>query len=88
LDDSGTFVGEKNAVPNQNSVRGYEVIDTIKTNVEAACNGMVSCADILALAARDGVVLVTHLFSPFFLCIYINFITFISQHMHLRIVPY
>ncbi|ESW21722.1 hypothetical protein PHAVU_005G094200 [Phaseolus vulgaris] len=57
LDDSGTFVGEKNAVPNQNSVRGYEVIDTIKTNVEAACNGMVSCADILALAARDGVVL-------------------------------
>ncbi|TKY45353.1 Peroxidase 4 [Spatholobus suberectus] len=57
LDDTATFVGEKNAVPNQNSVRGYEVIDTIKTNVEAACNGTVSCADILALAARDGVVL-------------------------------
>lgn len=57
LDDTGTFVGEKNAMPNQNSVRGFEVIDTIKTIVESACNGTVSCADILALAARDGVVL-------------------------------
>jgi len=76
LDDTGTFVGEKNADPNRNSVRGYELIDSIKTKVEAACNGMVSCADILALAARDGVVLVSHIFSPFFVCIYINF-TFI-----------
>ncbi|KAJ8638911.1 hypothetical protein MRB53_015605 [Persea americana] len=57
LDDTGTFVGEKNALPNQNSVRGFEVIDSIKTRVEAACNGTVSCADILALASRDGAVL-------------------------------
>ncbi|XP_027340312.1 peroxidase P7-like [Abrus precatorius] len=57
LDDTANFVGEKNALPNQNSARGYEVIDTIKTNVEAVCNGTVSCADILALAARDGVAL-------------------------------
>lgn len=59
LDDVGTFVGEKTAGPNSNSVRGYEVIDTIKTQVEASCNGTVSCADILALAARDAVFLVT-----------------------------
>ncbi|XP_047335161.1 peroxidase P7-like [Impatiens glandulifera] len=57
LDDTPTFTGEKNALPNQNSVRGFEVIDTIKTRVEAACNGTVSCADILALAARAGTVL-------------------------------
>ncbi|KAF3444002.1 hypothetical protein FNV43_RR13692 [Rhamnella rubrinervis] len=58
LDDTATFTGEQNALPNRNSVRGYEVIDTIKANVEAACNATVSCADILALAARDGVSLV------------------------------
>ncbi|MBA0624873.1 hypothetical protein Godav_010152 [Gossypium davidsonii] len=57
LDDTATFTGEKNAVPNRNSARGFEVIDTIKTNVEAACSATVSCADILALAARDGVAL-------------------------------
>lgn len=58
LDDTATFTGEKNAMPNANSVRGFEVIDTIKSSVEAACPTTVSCADILALAARDGVVLV------------------------------
>ncbi|RZR72062.1 hypothetical protein BHM03_00010220, partial [Ensete ventricosum] len=57
LDDTSTFTGEKNAGPNANSVRGFEVIDTIKSNVEAACKATVSCADILALAARDGVAL-------------------------------
>ncbi|KAG4967906.1 hypothetical protein AAZX31_12G121300 [Glycine max] len=57
LDDTATFTGEKNAGPNRNSARGFEVIDTIKTNVEASCNATVSCADILALATRDGVVL-------------------------------
>nr|XP_010925616.1 peroxidase P7 [Elaeis guineensis] len=58
LDDTPTFTGEKNAGPNANSARGFEVIDAIKTQVEAACKATVSCADILALAARDGVALV------------------------------
>lgn len=41
-----------------NSLRGFDVIDTIKTKVEAACPNIVSCADILALAAQQGIVLV------------------------------
>ncbi|WVZ77176.1 hypothetical protein U9M48_025071 [Paspalum notatum var. saurae] len=58
LDDvPGSFVGEKTAFPNANSVRGYDVINSIKTAVEANCPGVVSCADIVALAARDGTVL-------------------------------
>ncbi|KAI0487949.1 hypothetical protein KFK09_027772 [Dendrobium nobile] len=56
LDDTATLTGEKNAFPNKNSARGFEVIDAIKSSVEASCNATVSCADILALASRDGVV--------------------------------
>ncbi|KZV23101.1 peroxidase 10-like [Dorcoceras hygrometricum] len=55
LDESTDFKGEKNAFPNRNSVRGYEVIDAIKANVEKACPSTVSCSDILTLAARDAV---------------------------------
>ncbi|GLJ14569.1 hypothetical protein SUGI_0235830 [Cryptomeria japonica] len=57
LDDTSTFTGEKTAGPNANSVRGYEVIDTIKSQLEAVCSGVVSCADIVTIAARDSVVL-------------------------------
>ncbi|URD74805.1 peroxidase [Musa troglodytarum] len=48
---------EKLAGPNRNSARGFDVIDTIKTAVENACNATVSCADVLTIAARDSVYL-------------------------------
>ncbi|KAK4744271.1 hypothetical protein SAY87_010583 [Trapa incisa] len=56
LDDTDTFTGEKTAGPNNNSLRGFEVIDSIKSQLECACPGVVSCADILTVAARDSVV--------------------------------
>ncbi|CAI0554115.1 unnamed protein product [Linum tenue] len=49
--------GEKNALPNLNSARGFEVIDSIKSNLEKACPGVVSCTDVLTLAAREAVYL-------------------------------
>ncbi|KAF9600560.1 hypothetical protein IFM89_010046, partial [Coptis chinensis] len=55
LEDTATFKGEKNAGPNRNSVRGFEVIDDIKAEVEKACPSTVSCADILTLAASQAV---------------------------------
>jgi peroxidase len=55
LADTGSFVGEQGAAPNAGSIRGMNVIDSIKTQVEAVCPQTVSCADILAVAARDSV---------------------------------
>ncbi|KAL2634475.1 hypothetical protein R1flu_005954 [Riccia fluitans] len=57
LDDTATFRGEKTAAPNANSLRGFNVINSVKASLEIACPRTVSCADIVAIAARDGVVL-------------------------------
>ncbi|KAG6519784.1 hypothetical protein ZIOFF_023292 [Zingiber officinale] len=56
LDDTSSFTGEKTATPNNNSLRGFDVVDDIKSKLESSCKQVVSCADILAVAARDAVV--------------------------------
>ncbi|OIV94660.1 hypothetical protein TanjilG_25884 [Lupinus angustifolius] len=55
LDSVEGMQSEKEAGPNLNSLRGFEVIDKIKYLLEEECPVTVSCADILAMAARDAV---------------------------------
>lgn len=54
LDSVGNNTAEKDAPPNR-SLSGYEVIDEIKSTLEEKCPNTVSCADIVALSARDAV---------------------------------
>uniref|UniRef100_M8BVA4 Peroxidase n=1 Tax=Aegilops tauschii TaxID=37682 RepID=M8BVA4_AEGTA len=55
LDNSTSIVSEKYAKPNNNSVRGFTVVDDVKAALEKACPGVVSCADILTIAAKVSV---------------------------------
>ncbi|PWZ12004.1 hypothetical protein Zm00014a_037009, partial [Zea mays] len=54
-DDLPAIQSEKHVPANDKSARGFEVVDGIKSALEEACPGIVSCADILALAAEISV---------------------------------
>jgi peroxidase len=57
LNSKGSNKAEKDGPPNV-SLHAFFIIDDAKKALEAACPGVVSCADILAFAARDAVFLV------------------------------
>ncbi|XP_051113840.1 peroxidase 64 [Andrographis paniculata] len=56
LESKGGKKAERDGPPN-GSMHAFYVIEEAKREVEAVCPGIVSCADILAFAARDSVVL-------------------------------
>ncbi|XVF30701.1 hypothetical protein REPUB_Repub16aG0080800 [Reevesia pubescens] len=63
IDSTRKSQSEKDAGPNL-TVRGYDLIDEAKKNLEAACPSKVSCADIITLATRDAVFLAGGPFYP------------------------
>ncbi|GJS07317.1 peroxidase 27-like protein [Tanacetum coccineum] len=54
LNSTANNQAEKDGIPNL-TLRGFQVVDEAKTALESACPGVVSCADILALVARDAI---------------------------------
>ena len=63
-------MAEKDAEENRDlRVEGFETVRKAKALVEGKCPGVVSCADILAIAARDYV----HLVSNFVTIIFSSF---------------
>ncbi|CAH9122816.1 unnamed protein product [Cuscuta epithymum] len=63
LDPANGIESEKEATPNL-LLKGDDVIDVIKSKLEETCPGVVSCADIIVLAARESVILVGGPFYP------------------------
>ncbi|ERN08178.1 peroxidase 44 [Amborella trichopoda] len=56
IDSTTKHKSEKDAGANQ-SVRGFELIDEVKTALEKECSNIVSCADIVTIATRDAIAL-------------------------------
>ncbi|KAH1068528.1 hypothetical protein AAZX31_03G036300 [Glycine max] len=58
LKDTANFTGEQSVIPDVDSTNGTDIIliEKIKARLEKLCPDVVSCADIIAVAAKDSVV--------------------------------
>lgn len=67
LDGSASGPSEQDAPPNLSlRAKSFEIIDDIHRQVHKRCGAIVSCADIIALTARDAIVLVHILILKYF----------------------
>ncbi|PKI33024.1 hypothetical protein CRG98_046581 [Punica granatum] len=64
LDPVSGMASEKDASPNELLKASYDVIDAIKFETERVCPRIVSCADILVLAAREAILTARGSFYP------------------------
>lgn len=60
LNSTASHPAEKDAFQSL-TLAGFDVIDDIKTHLEAVCPNTVSCADIIALAGTESILLVSSL---------------------------
>jgi peroxidase len=59
LDGSTSGPGEQQAIPNLTlRAAAFKAINEIRALIDKACGRVVSCADVVAIAARDSVALV------------------------------
>lgn len=64
LEGSASGPSEQEAPPNLSlRAKAFEIINDLRETVHSKCGRVVSCADIVALAARDSVHLVIVLFN-------------------------
>ena len=60
IDSTAGNTAERDADDNKTlAPAGFDTVTSAKTAVEAACPGQVSCADILTIATRDAILLVS-----------------------------